>query len=310
MKKKLTSKERQKPEAGGVQAEVESTKQLAETVAQMQVEVRSLEKELKAIKNRSAFQIGLALAVPGVLSLAFSILKQSSPLALIGLGLTFWGALFFLVRPIAYVRGSLLNTASEPLYSTIDRIITDLNLRGNGLYVSPYPREVYLPEHLRGLKETVVFISADTGTALPSIEEMATGKFVTRNPKGIILIPPGSGLMGQFEKSMGTDFTQRGVEDMCATLPQQILQNFQLAKDVEMRTENGQVNLKTTESVYGNLYQDKRLKSVRLLGCPLASAVACAIAKASGKSVTIQSINTSPETETIQIQYSIVEATR
>lgn len=253
-------------------------------------------------------QVGLAFAVPGILSLAFSILKQSEVLAFIGLGLTFWGALFFLVRPVMNVRGSLLNPASTPLYSTIDRILNDFKYEGRALYVPPYPKQAYLPEHLKGLKQTVVFIPARFNSSLPTIEEMATGKFMTQSPKGILLTPPGSDLMDQLEKNARTDFTKTSLEDLCAILPQLILENLQLAKEIDMKTENSQIKLTTKDSIYTDLYKDETLKSLKLLGCPLASAVACAIAKATGESVSLQEITTSPDTQTVEVSYSLVEA--
>lgn len=255
-----------------------------------------------------AVQIGVVFAVMGILSLAFSILKESQVLAFIGLGFTFWGVLFFLVRPVMYVRGSLLDTTSTPLYSTIDRILTDLKYEGRGLYVPPYPKGAYLPEHLGGLKETVVFISAGSDSSPPPVEEMATGKFMTQNPKGILLIPPGSGLMEQLEKSTRTDFTKMSLDDLCAILPQLILDNFQLAKEMDMRTENGQIYLKTTDSIFTALYLGETLKSLKLLGCPLASAVACAIAKATGKTVSIQKTSISSDAHTVEVSYSMAEA--
>ncbi|HVP92557.1 MAG TPA: hypothetical protein VMS94_02310, partial [Acidobacteriota bacterium] len=245
--------------------------------------------------------------IPGILVLAFSILTESQVLAFIGLGLTFWGALFFLVSPVAYVRGSLLNTVSTPFYSTIDRILAGFKFTGKGLYIPSYPKDAYLPEHLKGLKETVAFISADANLALPSVEEMATSVFETKNPKGVIIIPPGSVLQEQFEKSMRTDLTKISLDDLCASLPQLIIENFQLAKDVSMRTENSQIHLTVINSIYKDLYQDAKLNSPRLLGCPLVSAVACAIAKVTGKPVYLQSINVSSDAQLIEALYSLME---
>jgi len=253
-------------------------------------------------------QIGVIFAVTGILSLLVAVYKQSEVLAFIGLGLTLWGVLFFLVRPVMYVRGSLLNPASEPLYSTIDRILNDSKYEGRALYVPPYPKRAYLPEHLKGLKETVVFIPAGSDTVPPPIEEMATGKFMTQNPKGILITPPGSDLMDQLEKTARIDFTKTSLEDLCDILPQQILENFQLAKEIEMKAENNQIQLKISDSIYTDLYRDETLKSLKLLGCPLVSAVACAIAKATGKTVSLQKITTSPDAKTVEVSYSLVEA--
>ncbi|MCJ7470941.1 hypothetical protein MUO74_10720, partial [Candidatus Bathyarchaeota archaeon] len=175
------------------------------------------------------------------------------------------------------------------------------------IYVPPYPKEVYLPQHLEGLKETIIFLSQDDNQIAPSIEEMATGKFVTNNPKGVILIPPGSSFLDQIEKTLRTDITKMNLKDLCITLPQLILENFQLAKEIEMKTENNQIHLKTTDSIYRNLYRQENLKSVQLLGDPLTSAVACTIARATGRLVTIQNINVSPDTQTIETTFQLAE---
>ncbi|MGD0495355.1 MAG: hypothetical protein ABSB28_04875 [Candidatus Bathyarchaeia archaeon] len=218
-----------------------------------------------------------------------------------------WGALFFLVRPIAYVRGSILGITSVTLYSTIDRIIKDLNYEGKGLYVPPYPKDVYLPEHLKGLKESIVFISADVNSGPPSVEEIASSKFMTKKPRGICITAPGSGLVDQFERMLRTDLTKISLEDLCASLPQIILENFQLAKEIEMKTEDHRVILKTSDSVFKNLYVEEGPRSVRLLGCPLVSAVASALGKATGKPTLIESINTSPDVQTIEVSFNFKE---
>jgi hypothetical protein len=294
-------------DAAGVSAELDSTKQIAATLDQLQEEVKSLRLQLQALNRKSSSRIGIVFAVPGILSLAFSVITGSQVLAFIGLGLTFWGALFFLVRPIAYVRGSILGITSVTLYSTIDRMIKDLNYKGNGLYVPPYPRDVYLPEHLKGLKESIVFISADANSGPPSVEEIASSKFMTKKPRGICITAPGSGLVDQFEKMLRTDLTKMNLEDLCAGLPQIILENFQLAKEIEMKTENGRVILKTIDSVFKNLYMEECPRSVRLLGCPLVSAVASALGKATGKATFIESVNTSPDIQTIEVSFSFKE---
>ncbi|MGA2309776.1 MAG: hypothetical protein ABSG57_09555 [Candidatus Bathyarchaeia archaeon] len=47
---------------------------------------------------------------------------------------------------------------------------------------------------------------------------------------------------------------------------------------------------------------------MQILGCPLASAVACAIAKVSGKTVTVNQVNISPNAETVEITYTLQES--
>jgi hypothetical protein len=308
MKKKMTDKkEHRAKKAVGLPAELESTKQLAAAVDQLHTEIADLKGQLQTLNRKSASRIGMVFGVLGILSLGSSVVTGSQVLAFIGLGLTFWGALFFLVRPIAYVRGSIVGMTAVTLYQTVDRIIKDLDYRGSGLYVPPYSREIYLPEHLKGLKEAIVFISADVESGPPSVDEIASSKFMTKKPRGICITAPGSGLVDQLEKMMGTDLTKMSLEDLCASLPQVILENFQLAKEIEMKTDDHRVILKTFDSVFKNLYVEGGPRSVRLLGCPLASAVASALGKITGKATFIESINAPPDAQTIEVIYGFRE---
>ena len=303
-----SKKETPAADTAEIKTTMETNQQLDKVIEDLRAEIDALSLQLNAMGRKSTGRITLAFAVPGAISLVLSILVNSQVLAFIGLGLTFWGAVFYLVRPITYVRGSLLGLTAESVYSTIDRIIRDLDLKGKALYIPPYPREVYLPEHLIGLKETIVFISVSENTTMPSIEEIARSKFMTKNPKGICLIPPGSSLLGQIERNLGDNLTKMSLEDLCTSLPQIILENFQFAKEIQMKAENKVVSLKMTNSIYRNLYLKEDLKTVRLLGCPLASAIAGATAKCAGKPAYIQSVEVSPNANTIEISYAFMEA--
>jgi hypothetical protein len=288
-------------------AELTTTQYLIETIKQLQAEVENLKLELRKARRISSGKISIAFLVPGALALIFSILHDSPVLAFIGLGLTFWGALFLFIRPIRYVQSSLLDSTAISTYTTIDRMVKDLKFKGKSYYIPPYPKEVYLPEYLKGLKETVVFISADSG-GVPSIEELAKGKFLLENPNGICIAPPGLGLLTVFEKELRKDTTKMEVNELCESLPSLILENFQLAKETQMRTEENQIYLKIFDSIYKNLYsKEENLKSVHFLGCPLVSSIACAIAKTTGKIVTIHKNEISPDGQTIEVWYSFIE---
>jgi hypothetical protein len=300
-------KEKARRESEDKSSELTTTQYLVETIKQLQTEVEDLKQELKRIKSVPSGKIGLAFIIPGALALIFSIYNNSNILAFIGLGLTFWGALFFFVRPVKYVQSSLLDSTAISTYKTVDRIIKDLKFKGKSYYIPPYPKEVYLPEYLKGLKDPVVFISADTG-GMPSIEELAKSKFILENPNGICVAPPGLGLLTQFEREIRKDLAKLQLTELCETLPPLIVENLQLAKEIEMKIEDNQIYVKILDSTYKNLYRvEENLKSVHLLGCPLISAIACSLAKASGRMVTIQRDNVSIDAQTIEVWYRTVE---
>ncbi|MEM2806774.1 MAG: hypothetical protein QXK86_08015 [Candidatus Bathyarchaeia archaeon] len=289
-------------------AETTTIQHLIETIKQLQGEVENLKQELRKARSIPSGKIGFAFAVPGILALVAAVLNNSTILAFIGLGLTFWGALFFFVRPVRYVHGSLIDSTALPTYKTIDRIIADFKYKGRSYYIPPYPKDVYLPEYLKGLKDPVVFISADTG-GMPSLEELAKSKFLLANPNGICVAPPGLGILTQLEKELGKDTSKLQLTELCETLPPLVVENLRLAGELEMKFEENDVYLRMFDSVYKSLYAgEERLKSVHLLGCPLASAIACVLAKASGKMVTIQRIDTSVDGRAVEVRYRMVES--
>lgn len=252
-------------------------------------------------------RISVLFLISGILSFAFSIYSESQILALVGLGLTFWGALFFLLTPQKLVEGSLLYNASIPFYLTADRIIADFGYKGKGYYIPPYPQDVYLPEYLKGLKASVVFVSAKNDSEMPSIEEIAKGKFMSKTQKGVLVVPPGSSILTKIEDKTKLDFTKMDLDELCEALPTVIMQDLSLAKKLEMKLDKDQIRLKMFGSLYTSLYSSRNeLKSVSFLGCPIVSAVACAIAKTSGRSVTIQKQQVSPDGLAIQVWYRMI----
>ena len=286
--------------------EILSTKYLLEQVRELQLQVESLKSEIKKTRHVPSGKIGLAFIIPGALSLIFSILKESQILAFIGLGLTFWGALFLFIKPVRYVRSELLHSASLSSYLILDRIIKDLKFKGKSYYIPPYPKDVYLPEYLKGLKEITVFISAGKRSSMPSVEEIAKSKFLLKNSKGICVSPPGLGILIEFEKELRMDLTKMDLDAFLEVLPQLVTENIHLAKHVEIKRKNRTFRLRISNSIYGNLYVREELKSVHLLGCPLVSAVACAIAKVTGKIVTIREDKVSLNGQLIEVWYDLV----
>jgi len=127
------------------------------------------------------------------------------------------------------------------------------------------------------------------------------------NPNGIIISPPGLGLVDQFERELRMNLSKINLEDLCEILPKTIQEDLQLVKEVDMKAEGNLVHLKITDSIYKSLYREADLQSVRFLGSPLESAIACVIAKSTGKPVTIQESRIESDTDAIEITYYIKE---
>jgi hypothetical protein len=301
-------KTKKKPKSRRNEENSKSTniRHLIAMLQRVQSENELLKQELSKSKQIPSGKIGFTLLIIGVLSLLGSLITSSTTLAFIGLGLTFWGALFLFTRPIKFVRGSLLDWTAISSYATIERMLEDLNYKGKGIYVPPYPKDVYLPQHLKGLKEMIVFISAMGVSEMPTIEEMARKEFLVKNPKGVCISPPGYGLMSLFEKEMRTDFSHIAIENLYDILPKVV--DLGLAGELEIETENDSIHITIIDSIYKDLYSRERaLKSVHIIGCPLVSAVACALAKTTGKNIVIVKDKVSPDLKKIEVWYQTIE---
>jgi hypothetical protein len=208
--------------------------------------------------------------------------------AFVGLGLTFWGALFALTRTGKYVEISLLDGTAKSGYSTIERMVNDLKFTAKGYYIPAYPKDVVLPEYLEKLKDPVVYIS-ETFDGKPSVDELATGKFLSAKTNGVFVTSPGSGIMSQIEKQLHMDISKVNLQELAEFLPKSLTEIFGLAKNAEMTLSPNGATFKASGILYESFYKtEKTLKSVSILGCPVVSTVASALAKASGKTVAIK----------------------
>jgi hypothetical protein len=238
--------------------------------------------------------IAIVFLALGITSLVASIPFDSQVAAFIGLGLTFWGAIFALAKSGKYVQSSLLDGTAKSGYSTIERMINDLEFNAQGYYIPAYPKDVILPDYLKNLKDPVVYIS-ENFDGKPSVDELAAGKFLSAKSHGIFVTSPGSGILAQIEKQMKMDISKVNLQELTEFLPKYFTEIFNLAKTSEMAVLPNGVSFKASGILYSSFYKtETTLKSVRVLGCPLVSSVASALAKSSGKTVVIKEQTLSP----------------
>ena len=66
--------------------------------------------------------------------------------------------------------------------------------------------------------------------------------------------------------------------------------------------------MRITNSLYKDLYTEAETRShIGVIGCPICSALACALAKATGKPVTIERTEASEEGKILEAYYRILQ---
>jgi hypothetical protein len=241
-----------------------------------------------ARKSSSTVVISGIFLAAGSFLLVYSVFFELQIAAFIGLGLTFWGAVFALARSGSYVDSNLLDSSAHATYLTIDRMINDLKYSsGHGYYIPAYPKDVFLPDYLKNLREPVVFIS-DSFDGKPSIDELAQNKFISTQTRGVFVTSPGAGIITQVERQLRLDLSKISLDELADVLPKFLTENLNLAKSASLMLTSHGAEFRARGIIYDSLYNpESSPKSLSLLGCPVVSAVASALAKASGKSVVI-----------------------
>ncbi len=243
-----------------------------------------------------------ALFIGSGLVLATSFVLESSTLAFAGLGLFFLGGILAYIRTEEYVKGDISQAAVTPLLCTIDQILRELDYKEKAMYLAP--------KYLKEPQAYLAYIPKTKRMMPPSLEEIQLqgGKLFVSNPDGILMQPPGAGLVALMERTLGTSFMKQDLPYLQHNLPTLFIENLELAQDFRMEIlENTVVvnieNFFHRELLGGN-EGSSRLDNV--LGWSISSAIACALAKATGRLIVIQSQFATDDLRTIRIEYSIL----
>jgi hypothetical protein len=263
----------------------------------------------------------VALLLLGAVSLAASIVYNSPILAFIGLGLVFWGAVLFYIRPEEYTRKTLLEAALSPALTTLNQMIQELGYEGDATYLPP--------RYFTNPETTKVYISRIKRASLPTPEQTQVyeDQPVGRAARGLLITPPGVQLSKLLEKSLGTSFIRTDLKNLQQKLPKLFIQDLEIAGDLEIEMQNDlnkkkgddqasvtekkntTIHARITKPIYGNIFQEteKSPRSSAAIGCPIRSAIAVALTKTTGKPVRIVEYKSSEDGKIMEASYEIME---
>jgi hypothetical protein len=236
----------------------------------------------------------------GIGLVAISAFYASAFLAILGAAITFWAGILLYVTPSKHVQLTLLNAAAEASAPNIERLISELNLAECGVYLPP--------KNLRNNESNLIFIPETFKTSLPTPEE-TNEKQLTLEKTGVFVTPPGSALSRLFEKELGVSFTKIDLKQIQKKLPKILVEDLELAENAEIQIQGNAVTIEITGSLLDEIciQTDSQPKTHKQVGCLLSSAIACALAKSTGKPVTIQNETRNQEAKTTRIDYQILE---
>ena len=254
----------------------------------------------KMITRVTAYNtIPYLLLMLGLIGLLSSVFVSSYMLAFIGLGLTFWGALFFYIKFTKYVKLELLNSTCLSALVNIEKMLANAKANSAGIYLPP--------KRLQDYTSSLVFVPTKPDQALPTTRETNPKELETKNPAGLLITPPGLALSKLFEKELKRPFTETSLEDLQTQLPR-LFDELQITKHLTIQPQDNGIIVRFTNHVFEDLCNEtaKLELTHKILGCPISSAFACIFAKATGKPIVIEKEETGPDATTT-LQYKILE---
>jgi hypothetical protein len=253
----------------------------------------------KTVKIAPAKIIYSVLVAEGTICLSLAIIFNLSIPAFIGLGLLFWGILFAYVRTEEYSKKVLLNATTFSLVETLNQAIEELGYNGPAVYMPP--------KYFRAPETLMLWVLKEKSGAMPTLGQMQ-GKepmSFSKNPEGLLLTPPGAELLKLFEKTLETDFARADLQYLRENIPRLFIENLEIAESFYIETEKNNVFIKIGKSAFK--VPKPSAGQEGNLGSPISSAIACVLAKTTGKLVVIKSQETSEDDHDVTLEYQIFE---
>jgi hypothetical protein len=237
-----------------------------------------------------------AVLVTGLIMIAFSALDDSSSLAIIGVSVAFWSVLLLFFTPTKQTFLGLLKASASATGSNIERSLLEFDSAEKGIYLPPH--------NIRNFDSSLVFVPKTPDTELPESNE-TNDKLFTKKKNGLLLTPPGLALSILFEQELGLSFRKINLAQMQIMITK-LVHNLKFAEDAQVQIHDKTITVEVTGSIFNTLCQETRNSNPRThmqIGCILASAFACAFAKASDKPITIQKDTLDVGTKALSIEY-------
>jgi len=257
-----------------------------------------------AVEVSSIKLVRSSLLVIGAISLVFSIIYNFLILAFIGLGLAFWGAVLIYIRDEKYARQTVLDAITVSSLETISQIMQKLDYKGIAIYLPP--------KYFKDPETSKVCILKEKDGRLLVPKQLQSGDAELSTENEILFVtPPGAELMSLFQKVLNTSFTKVDLQYVRQNLAKVIVEDLEIARELKIYTENDKLYITIKDSIFNHVYKEslKRPEMFWPSGSPISSAIACILAKATGKPIVINKDQVSEDGQIIMLEYTLLEET-
>ncbi len=253
----------------------------------------------KYLKISSIRAVTFFMLTLGILLVVVSAFYFSSFLVILGVAIVFWGTILLYIMPTKHVPLALLSAATISAMANIENFLEKTHLSSKGKYLPP--------NLLKDFESSIVLISERSGESLPTPEDAIWEKLGQDKLNSIYITAPGWGLSKLFEQKAGHSFIAKDLNFVQRKFPKILVEDMGLAQAVDLEIRKDTVVLELSNSVLQDVCEEtKNLpRTHNQVGCLLSSAVACVLAKASGKVVTIEKDELSENGEITRMEFKL-----
>jgi hypothetical protein len=250
------------------------------------------------IKNFRPQVLAVLMFLTGLIVIIISIFFSSSLIVILGVTFLFWGVILLYIKPTKHVPLTLLNAIAFSAAENIERILAKTNFSGKGKYLPP--------KFAKDFESSVIFIPKESGIPIMP-EKIADEKKQGEKQEYIFITPPGLAISEIFEEAIGISFVKTTLSFVKKILPKLITYDLELAQMADLSINHDSIILK----LKGNALKQNNVETSHLLryrnqvGCIFSSAVACVLAKASGKAVTVEKDELSEDGQTTIMEFKL-----
>ncbi len=242
----------------------------------------------------------LFLLIIGIGFVVVSAFYSSSFLTILGSAIIFWSCIFFYITPTKQVPITFLDALAKTNSDNIERVLSEFDITEEGIYLPP--------RNLKSFDSSLIFIPKNSKMSLPTPEENSE-KIYSQEKDGAFITPPGLGFSQMLEKELGMSFTRIDFKNLQLILSKILIEGFEMAENMEIQTKENLITIELKGSIFDSLCKEAENQphAHKQVGCIVTSALACILAKVTGKGIIIQNETYVRDSKITTIVFKIVE---